>query len=71
MWIKKLFEDESNNPSSVRVFGAIALCAGLVLLFIQKPTEGATALTFAGGILGAGQIKSAVIKKNPPVGASK
>lgn len=72
MWFIRIFEDETGNPSSVRVFGAIALFAGLALLFLKRPTEGSTALTFAGGILGAGQLKSAiVVKKNPPSGDTK
>lgn len=56
----KMFRDESGNPSSNRVFGALVIIVGLVLACFGKSIA-IGVLTAGAGLLGAGQLKSAFI----------
>ena len=57
----KMFSDESGNPSSNRVLGALALILGLVLAAVGQTASATLILTTAGTLLGIGQIKSAAV----------
>jgi hypothetical protein len=71
-FLVKMFSDESGNPSSNRLLGALALLLGLVLAAVGYGDRSAPILTTAGALLGIGQIKSAAVlasltkKTDPP-----
>jgi hypothetical protein len=59
-FLKKMFCDESGQPSSNRIFGGIVIIAGLVLAFL-KFNSSLEVISAGAAILGIGQIKSAIV----------
>lgn len=57
----RVFCDESGNPSSARVIGAILCLAGIVAYFVVGEKAAASLLTAGVSLLSVGQVKSAVI----------
>ena len=60
-FVRRIFTDESGNPSSNRVFGALLCGAGLVAAFVSTPAASTALLASGVSLLGVGQIKSAVV----------
>lgn len=60
-FIKRVFCDESGNPSSARVIGSILCLAGIVAYFVVGEKASASLLTSGVALLSVGQVKSAVI----------
>lgn len=57
----RLFSDESGNPSSNRVIGALVVVVGLILACVGQNSTALTVLSTGTALLGVGQIKSAAI----------
>ena len=60
-FIRRVFCDESGNPSSARVIGSILCLAGIIAYFVVGEKAAASLLTSGVALLSVGQIKSAVI----------
>lgn len=60
-FLKKVFTDESGNPSSPRVLGAILIVAGIVAAFVVEVARAIALLSAGTGLITAGQIKSAIV----------